>query len=169
MRESDLTNYYSMLGLTSHATTSEIEEAYTKIRLKYLYLLETEIGLVGEKQKAEVDLELLQLAYEALVDSRRRAHYDSLLPEQSRSWDDRVSKQSNVCNWWGAPKFSQFEKIDSSLGANKEMARKTSPRIAAEPLMNSAFSKTEAPKGISHLIKRRNSLLYRLKCLIFGD
>ncbi len=168
MRESDYTNYYSMLGLTSRATQSEIEEAYTKLRLKYLYLLETEIGLVGEKQKAEVDLELLQLAYEALVDARRRAHYDMLLPDDLKSWDERVKKETNVCNWWGSPGFATFAKNGGELGEAKE-PRRAAPRINSDPMIQSAFSKAKPPTPVSQLIKRRRNILYRLKCLLFGD
>lgn len=168
MRESDFTNYYAMLGLTSRATQSEIEEAYAKLRLKYLYLLETEIGLVGEKQKAEVDLELLQLAYHALVDERRRFHYDSLLPADLKQWDERIKKETNVCNWWGSPALSGLAKTGIEVGEMKEQ-KKTAPRITSEPLMQSAFSKIKPPQTVAHMIKRRNSLLYRLKCLIFGE
>jgi curved DNA-binding protein CbpA len=157
-----------MLGLTSQASISEIEEAFTKLRIKYLQLLETGIGLVGEKKKAEIDLQLLQLAYQALVDQNRRSRYDQLLPERLKTWDNRISKESNVCNWWGAKSWSHVQKPEIEIGRSTNRDSMDMQPLPAEPIVKSAFSKMRPPRPVAELIKKQRGILYNLKRLIFG-
>lgn len=168
MRESDFQNYYSMLGLTSQASTSEIEEAFTKLRIKYLQLLETGIGLVGEKRKAEIDLQLLHLAYQALIDEKRRSGYDQLLPERLKTWDNRIAKESNVCNWWGAKSWDHTQKPEIEIGRNLKQNSMDIQPLPAEPIVKSAFSKMRPPRPVAELIKKQRGIFYNLKRLIFG-
>lgn len=168
MREADLNNYYNMLGLTSQATPDEIEEAYTKLRRKYQQLLDTGIGLVGEKQKAEVDLEILTIAYKALVDGNKRNYYDNLLPPGVKSWDDRFGKEKSVCTWWGAPPTEhQAEAHEIRQTVSGIRSKFGMPSPSKDPTLSS-FDRPEVLRPVSQLIRSRQTVWYKIKRFLFG-
>ncbi|MDZ4786102.1 MAG: DnaJ domain-containing protein [bacterium] len=168
MRESDLSNYYSMLGVTSSASVDEIEESYAKLSLKYKQLLESGLGLIDEKHKAEVDFEIITLAYTALVDEKGRSIYDQLLPDGVKSWDDRFGKEKTVCNWWGAP-LSEPEVKARQRKTTGGNTRETFgvPMRNRDPSLSS-FDRPEILRPVSQMIRSRQSIWYKVKRFLFG-
>jgi len=168
MRESELTNYYNMLGLTSQASADEIEESYAKLSRKYRQLIETGVGLAGEKQKAEIDFEIITLAYNALVDDKGRSLYDRLLPEGVKNWDDRFGREKTICNWWGAPPSEvevQARQRKQTGGSTRETFG--IPMDQRETTLSS-FDRPDILRPMSQMIRSRQSMWYKLKRLIFG-
>ena len=167
MRETELSNYYSMLGLTSQASHDEIEEAYAKLRRKYAQLLETGVGLVAEKEKAEVDFEIITIAYNALVDQKSRELYDSLLPDGVKTWDDRFRKDKNVCSWWGAPTSTHEMQMRQRKATSGAITRKTFGTFRKDATLSS-FERPEILRPVSQMIRSRQTFWQKIKRFIFG-
>ena len=168
MHEGDLTNYYNMLGLTSQAKLDEIEEAYAKLTRKYQQLLDTGVGLIDEKRKAEVDFEIITLAYTALMDGKRRDYYDQLLPEGVKSWDDRFGKEKNVCTWWGAPPTQAEVKARERKATGGGIRGKFGLPMASKDPTLSSFERPEILRPVSQLIRSRQTFWYKIKRFLFG-
>lgn len=71
-------NHYALLGLSQHATSSDIKRAYRLLALKYHPDVNKEAG-------ANEDFKSIRLAYDILIDEASRADYDKILHHQKSS------------------------------------------------------------------------------------
>lgn len=82
MATQPIKNYYSILGIHSHASLLEIESAYERLAAKWHPDKHKE-----HKKSAEIKFHDIAEAYEVLADRNRRANYDAIM-SKSYSLED---------------------------------------------------------------------------------
>jgi curved DNA-binding protein CbpA len=84
-------NYYSILGVSTNATQSEIKRAYIRLAQKYH---PDRYGDEQEKQKANEQFSKITAAYRTLSDEKLRSTYDKSIEKGTKPKDDAREMQA---------------------------------------------------------------------------
>jgi DnaJ-class molecular chaperone len=92
-------NYYERLGLARNATEQEIRDAYTGIAKIYHPDSHFYDDLLDDAQLASISetspetdevFNLVNEAYNTLINSEKRTAYDRTLPSETKNWNDQI-------------------------------------------------------------------------------
>jgi curved DNA-binding protein CbpA len=128
------TDYYAVLGVDAHASTSTIKAAFKKLALTYH-------PDVYKGEDAEERMRILLLAYQTLSDPTSRRNYDLQRAEHSPgtsgiAWDEW--QRARVA---GEPRFSSSNVGRSSKGTRRDARREFAfPNLNASPLTQITFN-----------------------------
>jgi DnaJ-class molecular chaperone len=118
--------YYRVLGVALDAQTDDIKKAFRKLART------CHPDVAGDDPSAAVQFALIREAYETLVDSARRAEYDSRNDRQAQR-----KSRSHIRNEWRPPGgwegFSSHSKVRAARRASHQKSDITMDDIFTEP------------------------------------
>jgi curved DNA-binding protein CbpA len=134
-------NYYDRLGLSSKATEEEIKTAYRKLAQMFAYSDQKDCGASFLKNLGE--------AYEVLIDSQKRAVYDSKL--SSTSMDNTSSSAPEI--------ISASEEIKKQIQDSFELLKSKTQNPTLIEIYNECINNNQTNQSISQNLTVLSTLL----------